>query len=389
MRRFAALIAIIAASLALGATARAQTPGTSPTTGLTPAPTPRLAMFPYRIVFSGPHTAPVDQPITFALDYTRVVPSSAGNIGGGFVLVYEFPSGVKLISVTAVRGAAPTDLGPQTPFAENFGLSGASGTWNIVLQPPSGYIGAVSIGFYVRGTEISLPEGTVGGATTEVAPSGATGVPAVDLVLTHLLAGDLDALQALVKFTGVPCQAEPPTLSAGVEPQCPAGTPVGTPIPSFLMLQCEGSYATSNDAVRTAFTNALRGVSRDSLYAVVRVDPPQHGASYVIAVGSEPSPGTSPGTLWYVDDAGNIVALDFGCGAPLASVVARDFASAQFLIGPLGPQPTPTAGAPITGPNTGDGASVARTSGMPLATALALAALACAALSGGLLLRRR
>ncbi len=155
------LVAFVAVclTLALPMSARGQTPGPTPVNAT-------RNLFSYKIVISGPQTSVADQPITYTLDYEWVAASNPHE-GGSLVLNYEFGT---LVAVTAVSGSAPTDLGPQTPYSENYGLSGNSGTLRVVVKPPPGFTGLFGLGFDVRGTDISLPAGTVVAATTLVAP---------------------------------------------------------------------------------------------------------------------------------------------------------------------------------------------------------------------------
>jgi len=160
-RRALVALAAVSFALALPVSARAQTPGPTPTIDAGNA-------FGYKIVISGPQTSAPDQPITYTLDY-KWVAAPATHAMDSLVLGCE--SGT-LVSVTPVRGAPPTDLVPEAPCGGDLGLNGDSGTLRVIVKPPAGFTGRFSLGFDVRGTEISLPAGTVVAATTLVAPPG-------------------------------------------------------------------------------------------------------------------------------------------------------------------------------------------------------------------------
>ncbi|HEX5480800.1 MAG TPA: hypothetical protein VFY79_13875 [Dehalococcoidia bacterium] len=328
MRRLAAVIAIIA-GLALVASAHGQTPGTSPTAGLTPAPAPRLTMFPYRIVLSAPHRVLLDEPITVTLDYTRVVPRGPGDIGGGFVLEY---TGSQLVSVTAARGAAPYIADKRADFAD-LGVSGDSGELKIILQPTTGYIGEVSIGFYIRGTEISLPEGTVEYARTLVAPEG-----------SMIITGQLPAGPGTEVTVDVldPQTAQPVRCKPSVTGSSPVFTSAG--------------------AIASPDVSALRVIVPPSCV--------QHASDNLRLCWSFPQACI---TVLFNPGEHDIGLL------PRITVVSPPPAAA----GPV----SPPGG--VAGPDTGDGATAARADRGPFAVALVLAAMASVTLGAGVMLRRR
>lgn len=336
-------IAFVAIALTFTRSAHAQTP--APTTGLTPIATPELTQFPYKIVISGPQTSVAGQPITYDLDYTWVAPPAARE-GAGIVLVYEFGT---LVSVTPVRGAAPTDAGPQGTYSENYGLNGEAGTLGVVVQPPPGFTGLFGVGFYVRGTEIGYPEGTVAGATTLVALPGSmiiTGeVPASAGEYVSVEALNPTTLQPVTcdTMTSRPSEVPGPLIAAPTE--VPGATPTEVPASSrFGLIVASSCVQQASGNLRICW-----------------------------------SPNTPPSPPPAVDTRACYTALTFSEGLHDLGLLS---ATVQ--------ETTPNAGtSPVTGPATGDGASAGHGGRALVALALAIAALGALTLGGAVLLRQR
>ena len=146
------------------------------TTSTIAAGVPSYTPFSFRIVLSGPAAATAHQDIAYSLYYQRVSPSPGA--GNAIVITYNVVMGAvptrpaaTLVSVKASDGAPPVDLGPQIPGdSENYGLAGDSGTLQVIVHPTAGFSGPLTIGFYVRGTGIQLPEGSADRVTTIVGP---------------------------------------------------------------------------------------------------------------------------------------------------------------------------------------------------------------------------
>ena len=153
---------LVVAIMAFGGGARAQTPpaGTA-TAGLT--------IFSYRVILSGPYSSPSDTDVTFLLTYARVPPPNLA--AASVVLTY---GDAQFVSIAASSGAAPVGVGPQGPGAQRFELNGDSGTLQVTLRPPAGFAGALTLRFYVPGSGIGMPAGTVAETTTQILPRAAT-----------------------------------------------------------------------------------------------------------------------------------------------------------------------------------------------------------------------
>jgi hypothetical protein len=136
--------------------------------------TPGFTLFPFRVIISGPASASNGEDITYVVEYQRVSPLNG--TGRGIVITYnEVKSSVPpqpaatLVSVKAVLGAPPINLVPQVPgFSENCEFVGDTGTLQIVVRPTIGFAGPLTVGFYVKGTSIELPTGSVSEVTTRV-----------------------------------------------------------------------------------------------------------------------------------------------------------------------------------------------------------------------------
>ncbi|MHB8684144.1 MAG: hypothetical protein ACYC9X_07465 [Dehalococcoidia bacterium] len=71
--------------------------------------------------------------------------------------------------MTASAGPTPVDLGPQNPgLSHNYGFAADAGTLRIVVRLTPGFSDALTVQFYVRGSGISYPPGTVEHVTTQV-----------------------------------------------------------------------------------------------------------------------------------------------------------------------------------------------------------------------------
>jgi hypothetical protein len=337
---------LIAVALTFTRSAHAQTPASTPVPP-TVAPSPNV--FPYKIVISGPRTAVTGTTIAYTLDYRWVAAPTASE-AAGIVLGSEFGT---LVSVTPVSGEAPTDAGPQARYYENYELNGEAGTLRVVVQPPPGFTGLFGLGFYVRGTEIYYPDGTVDGSTTLVAVPGSMiimgQVPAP--VGEHVSVEALNASPAQPvtcdSMTSRPWEVPGPLFASPV--YVPGATPTEVPNPSYFGFivapSCVGSPPTS---LRICWSADL-----------------------------PPSPPPA------VDTRPCYTALTFSEGV-----------RAVGLLSATAKESTPNAGGPstgtsrVTGPNTGDGASAGHR-GARVARALAIAALCTLMLGGTVLLRQR
>ena len=401
MRHLAAAVAIIAA-LAFAAAAHAQAP--------TPTAEPELSMFPYRIDITGPASMPAGQPVTFDVRYQRV--SSAAGSDNEIVLVHE---GADFGSIAARQSDAPNDLGPQNADAERIALLSDSGEFDVTLRPHTGFTGALTLSFYVPGTGIALPEGTVDHATSAVAPAGAmviTGeVPAPPGTQVRVDAEKLPSAQPL------PCDK---TVS----------TPASTDGTSLFLL------IVAPDCVHQA-SNTLRICWAPDACAISGFDPGEHDLGLLhndLAMpASTPTSVVASGSMQLTASvaapAGSPVVFDVlrdrtfePCGA--TTTVPSSDPTQSRIDATLGPgcaggimglvrivvngqaasfvefRPGTTVDAGllvpgsldrqrVAGPNTGDGTMAARPDRTPLVIALALAAIAGVVLGSGFAVRRR
>jgi len=187
-------------------------------------------------------------------------------------------------------------------------------------------------------------------------PNIQTAAPsAVDRTIDLLLAKDADALANRVRFVARGCVAEG---SIGSPPACAPGQPVGTPVPTFGIGSCEGTYLTSRDAARSYFAKVLGQFRALSLYAVVKSPPPSPDVftygDYVIAItaGEKPTP-TAPVIVLGVTAGGELSYASTECGDTGAQR-RLDFigANAKYVYGPQN-QCTPGESATVAFPVAG------------------------------------
>jgi hypothetical protein len=135
----------------------------------TPLP-PGYAVFPYRVVLSGPSEARPGDEVTYRLEYRRV----SEELGGEVVLVYGGTSGASsgsLVSIHAVSGSGFTDLGAQIAgYSERIAFAGDTGVLEVTVRIDADFVGETGLSFYVPGTAILEPSGTVNSIRTDIAP---------------------------------------------------------------------------------------------------------------------------------------------------------------------------------------------------------------------------
>jgi hypothetical protein len=137
------------------------------------APTPLLpgyAIFPYRVVLSGPSEARAGEEVTYQLEYQRV----SEELGGEIVLEYGHTSSAptgSLVSIRAASGSEFTDIGAQIAgYSERIAFAGDAGILEVTVRIRADFVGETGLSFYVPGTGILMPPGTVSSVRTDVAP---------------------------------------------------------------------------------------------------------------------------------------------------------------------------------------------------------------------------
>lgn len=175
MRIGLAVIAIMTAAasgLALPTLVFAQAATETPATEPVPGPTPFL--FPLRLVLTGPSTATEGNVIAYRLEYQAVRQFGPGESGG---LVFGWGErGAAFEGLKAISGAPPVDGGAQTVTSENIGLAGNAGVVELDVKLPAAFTGSFSAGVTIKGTDITLPNGSVVHVSTNVSPRSVTPV---------------------------------------------------------------------------------------------------------------------------------------------------------------------------------------------------------------------
>jgi hypothetical protein len=180
---------------------------------------------------------------------------------------------------------------------------------------------------------VSTPTGQPGWASADYLETGKattpasahpkatrTGNAAVDVVLAAIESGDPAKVTGLVKFTSIPCR----TVSGiGVEPFCPEGVAVGTPLEVFPTACAEGT-----SIVKDAFTAQFLPGIESNPFAVIRSHGFWSGAEGYAILYRTPYPW---GAQLYLDDGGHITSF-VSCGPKSEDVLASTPAS-DILLG--------------------------------------------------------
>ena len=154
------------------------------------------------------------------------------------------------------------------------------------------------------------PSAVVVAATATAAVArGRSGIAAVDAAIDAVVAGDVDAVQRLVRYTPTACDAHPRGI--GGPPACRAGEADKTFVDVLAAAQCEGFY------VRSGEFDAHSIVAPNSrLYAVYRASPSSFPPGDDVVIFSHPAstPGaqSDAGYALLMNDRG-IVGVHYGC----------------------------------------------------------------------------
>jgi hypothetical protein len=188
-------------------------------------------------------------------------------------------------------------------------------------------------------------------APTETPPAAVArvGVAPVDRTIDLLVKQDVSSLLDLAQFTTVRCSVE---QTVGSPPPCPPDEPDGSPLQAFPIGQCEGSYATTTDAIHAAFGRALSHQPSAAVYAVLRGTDIGSDGYTVLITPDAPSQATQPVSFWYLTNDGRIRGLQFECGpAGAAQQLKYRFPQADAVVGPFNncsPGPGDTANLMVT-----------------------------------------
>ncbi len=171
-------------------------------------------------------------------------------------------------------------------------------------------------------------------ATPAVSQAPAAVPPAVQAVADRLLARDIEGVMRLVELVPRGCATQ--SSGPGTPPTCAPGQAAGSPIPAFVVSECEGSYLTTTESVRAQVEGFLSLAPQLSLHSIIRDPERRSGAEYIVATIPGPiASSTLRGHLWAVTEDGKIVTLhSSGCTFSIAMDIAFTAPNGQTLVGP-------------------------------------------------------
>jgi len=146
-----------------------------------------------------------------------------------------------------------------------------------------------------------------------------TGIEAVDAVVDAVVAGDVQRLRRFVRFTPVPCEANPAGIRA--PPKCRPGEAEGTPVDVLPVAQCEGLYLRS-DEVDTALRSLQSG--NPTLYAVYLTSAEYWPPGDYVAIFSSNAPDLREVAEQLLITDGRLVGVVQGCGETPEQIVEAD-----------------------------------------------------------------
>lgn len=176
----------------------------------------------------------------------------------------------------------------------------------------------------------------------------------VQRVIEALFADDEAAVETLLAFTPVPCQAGEPSLESP-QPRCPAGAAPGDPVDAFPRMACEGLFFAADDVGNLRQALAASGPKLEGVFRVSAGESSFMVGDYAAVFRSRDAVLMS---VWISD--GRISSLHEGCGDGPQTI--EEYADFFQLEGPLAPG---THGLP----DTGSGAASKSSSGSALAIA--------------------
>ena len=163
-----------------------------------------------------------------------------------------------------------------------------------------------------------------------------SGVAIVDTLLDAIQADDTEALAALIDYEQQGCIVEP--LGIGSPPFCRPDEPEGTQLDVLLSMQCEGSYARS-DEIEPLLKNLIEGDW--ALYAVAdlgEVTPRielLRGTLIAVVVAENntgPDPFLNARALHFSQDG--LTAIRYGCGQSDPNQLIWNGGVPDFLLPP-------------------------------------------------------
>jgi hypothetical protein len=154
-------------------------------------------------------------------------------------------------------------------------------------------------------------------SATAVVARGHSGIAVVDAAIDAVVAGDVDAVQRLVRYTPTACDAHPRGI--GGPPACRAGEADKTLVDVIAAVQCEGFF------VRSGEFDARSIVAANSrLYAVYRASAGSFPAGDYVVIFAHPAaaPGSQAEAAYalMVSDSG-VVGVHYGCSQTPAEFV--------------------------------------------------------------------
>lgn len=153
------ILALFAAVGLAQGTALAQTPQPSP------GGQAQVQQFAYRTTLSGPSTAGSGERVTYTLGYEQVLPDTTGL---AFVFGWT-PGAATYVSSSTIAGPSASAVSEAAGSDIRLGYNGpGSGSTDIVLDISPTFVGDLKVGFFVPGTDIVMPEGSVQDFVTHV-----------------------------------------------------------------------------------------------------------------------------------------------------------------------------------------------------------------------------
>lgn len=150
------------------------------------------------------------------------------------------------------------------------------------------------------------------GVSAVITPTEDPAIELIDPVVNAVEAGDIPALEALLKLQPMECVAT--AQGAGGPPLCRAGEAAGTTVEVLPQSQCEGFFA-RRDELRFS----ENGVAGAKFYAVYRAVPALFPpGDYVVLFNRETQPGVLSALEFMVDTQGRVVGVYYGCGLDAA-----------------------------------------------------------------------
>ncbi len=233
-----------------------------------------------------------------------------------------------------------------------------SNVWRVVMLRRAMWLTVLALPLAVAGCGGGTPAPTprpAEGSETAVVPSPATATPTetpwnpvygydpgtstavavVDGVVTQMLAGDIEALAALVLPIESPCITG---LGAPTAFRCPAGVPAGSPVAVVFAQFCAGAVAFPASEIRATLRPLLDGSPR--LWGLMEFPPgfPSSKSAnaaasrYLLFVVNNVDPPTAF-TLALGDD-GRIHSVSYGCNEPPERVFRSWTTTATVLLSP-------------------------------------------------------